>query len=224
MELVYKNLVIDIEAIQVDDYEFDMGYGSIEVPLEYFEKVANYNTNFRECLIQGLDIESEIGNYFGECIYYSNEWVGELIEYLSDEDNFEDITREDYLSEFLDNDKLVIRLNNADAIIEFMALAMELNQTKIKFTFEGNPFWICHDLNHAIHDYNGGTIVVSDDIEEARIVQGFDLLNNTLNAPHYVSTSMMNTLANAFFARFKRYLSAPNVEEYLEVDSLLYDY
>ena len=210
MELVYNNVRIDIEAVSFD-FESNAGYNCIEVELPIFEKVLDQmGVDFKEHIIYG-DIQEELGEFIGSDTWDSNEWIQQLASESS-------VGGEEYYDEYFEeNSYNIVRLQVADSIILFLheCLSCDFN---IRLRYEGNPLWLCHDIHHAKYDCAAGAVSVDADIEELRMVQGFDLLKDTLNAPHYVSIDMFLQINKAFNDRFGRDMKVPRIMEYLGLE------
>lgn len=219
MELVYKNLVIDITAVDSHDFEADSGFGNFTIAFSDFEKLYNTNSDLRQDILDGNNIEVGWFDYLDGFLVDNNHWFATLLEDVSIEDS-----PEQYLNEFLDNsgDQLYLDFYNADVMIVLMANILSL-EDEFRISYEGNPFWICHDLMHAIKDCVSNYIYVDADIEESRLEDGFELLNDNLCAPHYVTHEMVVQMHKSFRDRFKRELDVPTITEYLGMDDYYYE-
>lgn len=109
-------------------------------------------------------------------------------------------------------------INCADAMIILLHNIITYKggtSKKYEFEVEGNLFWICHDLMHAEKDVMGTTIYTDDDIEEQRIIDGWEY-SLLQGADEPLSLEEFEELKEAFFFRFKRPLVCRDIEIYFE--------
>ena len=213
MELVHENVTIDVTVIS-NDYESEAGYVDLTLPFSIFKGI--YEACFSPDIISdilGGTIMTELGDSFIN-FDSSNDWIASAV-YTQSED---DLTNEQTLEYLMGEDPDVV-ISVPDAIIVFLHNCFHLD-SNYKFKYSGNPFWICHDIQHALHDVTCNVVFVDGPIEESRLNEGYDYFIEKGFNPICVTFDMISRLNEDFVRRFGYSLTLPAIFEHLGIEFL----
>ena len=167
-------------------------------------------------------------DYAGECnmeIPFKHE------EFFSENCGFTknvDFKRNDYepvftgnaLSEvFLNDDQTAYYVDNPDVIIMYIGWLLEKDTPEEIEVNYSHPFWLIHDVQHALYDESGCSIYVDEYIEAERLKEALtEMQKNNME----ITFELLDEINEAYYNRFRKRLEL-SWEDYLELEPDLED-
>ena len=130
-------------------------------------------------------------------------------------DNYEHIFQHQYGEVLLNYDKSAYYVDNPDIMIMYFEWILTEGEQEITVNYP-NPFWLIHDIQHALYDSQGCTIYVSAEIEEQRLIEALDIMKSQ---GYTIEYDLFEEVKEAFQNRFGRPLNIYE-EDYLEFEEV----
>lgn len=125
--------------------------------------------------------------------------------------NYEHVFSHEYGEVRLNSDKTAYFIDSADIMIMYFSWILTEGPQEITVNYP-NPFWLIHDIQHALYDESGCTIYVSKEIESERLIDALDLMKSS---GYTIEYELFEEVKKAFKDRFGDELKVCE-EDYLE--------